>query len=47
MVQRLCFDERTRIEAMREAQMSVAVIAERLGCGRVECVAGTGLARDH
>ena len=31
MVQRLCFDERTRIEAMCEAQLSVAVIAKRLG----------------
>ena len=34
MVQRLCFDERTRIEAMRETQLSVAVIAERLGRDR-------------
>ncbi len=34
MVQRLCFDERTRINAMREAQLSVAVIAERLGRDR-------------
>nr|MCQ3814600.1 helix-turn-helix domain-containing protein [Acidimicrobiia bacterium] len=31
MVQRLCFDERTRIEVMCEAQLSVAVIAKRLG----------------
>ncbi|MCQ3808064.1 MAG: helix-turn-helix domain-containing protein [Acidimicrobiia bacterium] len=34
MAQRLCFDERTRIEAMCEAQLSVAVIAERLGRDR-------------
>ena len=33
MVPRLCFDERTRIEVLRKAQLSVAVIAERLGRG--------------
>ncbi len=31
MAQRLCFVERTRIEAMREAQLSVGEIADRLG----------------
>ncbi|MCY4456610.1 MAG: helix-turn-helix domain-containing protein, partial [Acidimicrobiaceae bacterium] len=31
MAQRLCFGERSRIEAMREAQLSVDEIAERLG----------------
>ena len=31
MAQRLCFDERTRIEAMRGAQLSVDEIADRLG----------------
>ncbi|MCQ3808440.1 MAG: helix-turn-helix domain-containing protein [Acidimicrobiaceae bacterium] len=31
MAQRLCFGERSRVEAMREAQLSVDEIAERLG----------------
>ena len=31
MAQRLCFDERTRIEVMSEAGLSVAEMADRLG----------------
>jgi len=34
MVQRLCFYERTRIKAMCEAQLCVAVITDRLGRDR-------------
>ncbi|MCQ3807889.1 MAG: helix-turn-helix domain-containing protein [Acidimicrobiia bacterium] len=34
MAQRLCFGERSRIEAMCEAQLSIAVIAGRAGRGR-------------
>ncbi|MCQ3814080.1 MAG: helix-turn-helix domain-containing protein [Acidimicrobiia bacterium] len=34
MAQRLCFDEQTRIEVMCEAQLSVAVVADRLGRDR-------------
>ena len=44
MAQRLCFDERTRIEVMSEAGLSVAEMADRLGRCRPRCIASLAVA---